>query len=83
MTQSTKSCLSSTGEDFAHNVTQDVDGAVRFEGLGGFGLPVSQVKIPSGTGAGFDDGKERGVALNCNEPDGGVGMRGTIVEQLG
>ncbi len=53
-----------TGQDVAHNVAHDVDGAVGGVGIGVPGGLVGQIEITRGAGTGFDNGKVGGVAFD-------------------
>ena len=72
-------------------MTQNVEGTIGHEGIGGLGRLAGQVKVSgSSTGARCDDGQVGVIAFDDEQhvaggkADGGVGMSSsTIVEQLG
>ena len=54
--QGTQFGFGRTREDFAHDMTENVDGAVWFVGTCGAGQVVCEEEISGGAGAAFDDG---------------------------
>ena len=78
-----------TRQDVAHDMTGDVDGAVGLEGVNRLGGHGGQVKTTGGVQASFNNRQMGGVAFDRKEhaadreAHSGVGICGTIIEQLG
>lgn len=88
--------LGGAGDDFAHDLAEDIDGAVRRgKGVGWrrrivWGVWAStEVVVASGAGSSFGRGEVGGVAVDVEThvagdiAYGGVGMGGAVVEKLG
>ena len=88
MKEGTQFGLGGAGENFAHDMTKDVNGAVGVEVGNAIGTVLSEKEITGGARAGFGDRQVRRITLDgeehiaCSESDGGVGMGGAIIQQL-
>ena len=64
MEQGAEFGFGSAGQDFTHDVAENMDGAVGLVGAVGLGGLAGQEKVAGSARASFDDGEIRGVAFN-------------------